>query len=53
MTCNPCNPVKAKKAEPYTLSVKLNGASKYSPICKPVKVIANTKVTINPLTALL
>jgi hypothetical protein len=53
MTCNPCNPVKAKKDEPYTLSVKLKGASKYSPICKAVNKTAKKRVTTNPITALL
>jgi hypothetical protein len=53
ITCKPCKPVKAKKADPYTLSEKLKGASKYSPICNAVNKIANNNVTINPVTALL
>ena len=30
ITCNPCNPVEAKNAEPNTESVIVNGASEYS-----------------------
>jgi len=48
ITCSPCNPVKEKNADPYTLSVILKGAFKYSPTCKPVNKIAKNNVTTKP-----
>jgi len=38
-----------KKQDPNTLSEIVKGASKYSSTCKPVKIVANTTVTINEI----
>jgi len=38
MTCNPCNPVAAKKVEPYIPSEISKGDSSYSKYCKTINI---------------
>jgi len=51
ITWSPCNPVNAKKHEPYTLSEILNVALKYSIICIKVKKNAKNNVFTKPSLA--
>ena len=48
---NPCNPVEAQKADPYTPSLIVKPASEYSKYCKAVNITANIIVKITPSIA--
>lgn len=48
ITCVPCRPVVAQKAEPYAESAKENPASIYSRYWKLVKTLAINTVKIIP-----
>ena len=48
---NPCKPVEAKNADPYTPSLILKPASEYSKYCNAVNKTAKIIVQITPFKA--